>query len=150
MDFEALRSLEPLLTQYDGRADILLGSLRSGFSPWINHTVPNALMISTPRQYFWLAVLKEMARRRVKAKSVEELTGPVVLRDVYKERQGISRIQVLSPEILYPISWITEQGDRQQALQESETDEGLRALTARMKQAHPTSYTATYWTKTWV
>ena len=150
MDFEALRSLEPLLTQYDGHADILLGSLRSGFSPWINHTVPNALMISTPRQYFWLAVLKEMARRRVKAQSVEELTGPVVLRDVYKERQGISRIQVLSPEILYPISWITEQGDRQQALQESETDEGLRALTARMKQAHPTSYTATYWTKTWV
>lgn len=151
MDFEALRSLEPLLTQYDGRADILLGSLRSGFSPWMSHAVPNALMISTPRQYFWLAVLKEMARRRAKAKtqSVEELTGPVVLRDVYKERQGISRIHVLSPETLYPISWITEQGDRHQALHESESETGLQALTARMKRAHPTSYTATYWTKTW-
>ena len=149
MDFEALRSLEPLLTQYDGRADILLGSLRSGLSLWMRHTVPNALMISTPRQDFWLAVLKEMAQRRAKALSVEELTGPVVLRDVYKERQGISRIQVLSPETLYPISWITEQGDRQQALQESESDEGLRALTTRMKRAHPSSYTATYWTKTW-
>jgi hypothetical protein len=25
----------------------------------------------------------------------------------------------------------------------------LQALTARMKRAHPSSYTATYWTKTW-
>jgi len=149
MDFEALRSLEPLLTQYDGRADILLGSLRSGLSPWASHAVPNALMISTPRQYFWLAVLKEMVRRRHRALSIEELTGPVVLRDVYKERQGISRIHVLSPETLYPISWITEQGDRQQALHESESETGLHALTARMKRAHPSSYTATYWTKTW-
>ena len=149
MDFEALQSLEPLLTQYDGRADILLGSLRSGLSLWASHAVPNALMISTPRQYFWLAVLKEMVRRRRKVHTVEELTGPVVLRDVYKERQGISRIHILSPEILYPISWITEQGDRQQALHESESETGLHALTARMKRAHPTSYTATYWTKTW-
>jgi mannosyltransferase OCH1-like enzyme len=151
MDFEALQSLEPLLTQYDGRADILLGSLRSGLSLWASHAVPNALMISTPRQYFWLAVLKEMAQRRRQANThtVEELTGPVVLRDVYKERQGISRIHILSPETLYPISWITEQDDRQQALHESESETGLHALTARMKRAHPSSYTATYWTKTW-
>jgi hypothetical protein len=123
----------------------------------MRHTVPNALMISTPRQDFWLAVLKEMALvqtqaqalTRSRTQSVEELTGPVVLGNVYRFWTGASRIHVLSPEILYPISWITEQGDRQQALQESESDEGLRALTTRMKRAHPSSYTATYWTKTW-
>ena len=105
-------------------------------------------MISKPNNEFWIRVLEEMVRRASASASasvkVEELTGPVVLKDVYN-KSWFSRIKVLAPNFLYPISWITDSKERTKSLK----TEQLTSLTQSMLAAYPSSYAVTYWTHSW-
>ena len=144
MDFESLKNIELLLEQH-ASADILFGTIQSDGRN-SSHTIPNAIMISKPKCDFWLKVfqaLQEAAKQNV---SVEEMTGPVLLKKVYdKYWFGQTHIIVLEPEVLYPISWITHQDKRQQALKET----SFTQLTQQMQKEFPNSYAVTYWTHSW-
>jgi mannosyltransferase OCH1-like enzyme len=146
MDFECLKPMDELLAAYEDY-DIILGSIRTTNNPWhVSNSIPNALMISKPNNAFWIHVLEEMVRRASASASVkvEELTGPVVLKGVY-DKSWFSRIKVLPPSVLYPISWITDSKERAKSLKTEE----LTSLTQSMLAAHPSSYAVTYWTHSW-
>ena len=84
MDTECLRPLEELRT----RGDVLLGKM--GPDPSFEHSVPNAIMASKPRQLFWVLAIKMMMEIldsipgpvELKSFRPEKLTGPVFLKTV--------------------------------------------------------------------
>ena len=76
---------------------------------------------------------------------MEEETGPVVLKDVYEKVRGEYKICVVYPDILYPISWITQQRERKDALLTTD----MQALTEEMRAKYPSSYAVTYWAHSW-
>jgi hypothetical protein len=73
----------------------------------------------------------------------EEQTGPIVLKEVYWMAWG-SSIKLLPSYILYPISWVTNEKERQDSLNSDVT-----SLTQTMKARYPYSYAVTYWTHSW-
>jgi inositol phosphorylceramide mannosyltransferase catalytic subunit len=160
LDFECLKSIDPLLNtclEYDiilGKMDSLNGS---------EHDIPNAIMISKPKQLFWIYVFNElMENSKLHNKSVEFYTGPIMLKNAYVKYANVntnvnefitkyqldytndSNIKIMEPEILYPLSWITEADERKEFL-----NADYRTLTERVKQKYPKAYTITYWTHTW-
>lgn len=85
MDTECVRSLDALR----GAGDVVLG--RMGRDPAFDHSIPNAIMASKPRQGFWLLALS-FAFDRLEAPEIrktdftsvtgpEYLTGPILLKD---------------------------------------------------------------------
>ena len=142
MDFECLQPFDSLLEKY-AEYDIILGSMESDLSLWhITNNVPNAIMISKPGSSFWIRVLKRMEEKGGKGRP-EEQTGPIVLKEVYAMAWGYS-IKLLPSHILYPISWVTNEKERQDSLNSDVT-----SLTQTMKARYPDSYAVTYWTHSW-
>ncbi len=148
MDFECLKSLEPVLKEKAQSCDILLGSMKTCFG-YHQHSLPNAIMISKPGQDFWLTLLHSMEIAALDTtKLVDEMTGPVILREAYWSYWiGRSRIHIMPAFVFYPISWVTEPLDRRKALQQSFKD--LPQLTQSIRKTYPDSYAATYWTHSW-
>jgi mannosyltransferase OCH1-like enzyme len=145
LDFECLRPFDELLEKYKSY-DIILGSMESDLSSWhLSNNIPNAIMISKPGCTFWLKLLKELERRSKIPGRPEVQTGPIVLKDVYRHplNWGYS-IKVLPPADLYPISWVTDEEERKEALK----SEPL-SLTQKMKAKYPDSYAVTYWAHSW-
>lgn len=81
---------------------VLLG--RMGADPSFDHSVPNALMASCPRQAFWLLVIQRMLDRvaehptseMLAEAGPEELTGPILVKRSYDEFQALSESALLS------------------------------------------------------
>jgi hypothetical protein len=110
MDFMALRDHTPLWAAVGG-GTVVLGRLHDHTSL---HSLPNAWMMArAPRDILWLAVLEEAWRRCAHAgildgaslahcgRGVEELTGPVVLRDVAQEYHRFrGDVAALCPRLL--------------------------------------------------
>lgn len=146
MDFECLKSFDTLLESYEGDYDILLGTMEST-SHLSMHSIPNAIMISKPGQDFWIRVLREMeAAAKDPRLGVEAMTGPILLKRVYRNDWfGTSRIKLLEPSILYPISWNLQNDERQKALATTKYQE----LTQRIYKTYPQAYACTYWTHSW-
>lgn len=93
MDTECLRPLSSL----QGRGDVLLGRMGSDGS--FEHSVPNAIMASRPRQMFWVLAMVLMIQKLDAHQDIEEIrrlgpekfTGPVFLKevmDVYRSVDG--------------------------------------------------------------
>ncbi|QJP12868.1 cell surface protein [Starkeya sp. ORNL1] len=84
MDTECLRPLASL----QGRGDVLLG--RMGADGSFEHSVPNAIMASRPRQMFWVLAMVLMMQKLEAHKNNDEIirlgpekfTGPVFLKEV--------------------------------------------------------------------
>lgn len=85
LDTECLRPLSGIVP----REGVILGSM--GTRPSFPHSVPNAIMASSPLELFWLlyvALILEKATEVGDPKTMaswgpEEITGPVVLREAY-------------------------------------------------------------------
>jgi mannosyltransferase OCH1-like enzyme len=168
MDFECLKPVDNLLKQ-NKDYDILFGSIESD-GKYVGHSIPNAIMISKPQQAFWVVVFYFLITNKSLG-SVEEQTGPIMLKmafDFYRRNQAVldtytwynelrsyidkvisktSNIKVFNPEVLYPLSWITNQELRSDTL--SQSTENYKELTKRMVAKFPNSYAITYWTHTW-
>jgi mannosyltransferase OCH1-like enzyme len=149
MDFECLKPFDSLLEEY-GRYDIILGKMDSGTQSSLSNTqwhssnnIPNAIMISKPRCDFWIRVLQRMVVKATTPGRPEVQTGPIVLKEVYSSAWTES-IKLLSPQILYPISWVTDEDERLAALKADE-----HSLTQTMKSKYPSSYAVTYWAHSW-
>lgn len=165
MDFECLQSFDSLL-QKNNNFDIILGSMES--QEYHQHNIPNAIMISKPKQNFWLVVMYFLIANKDRH-SVEEQTGPVMLKEAYEfyknNKDSLHKflwynelvkltnhsgntnsiITVLTPNMLYPVSWDTDQSSRQELL----SKDNYADLTQHMKEKYSDAYAVTYWTHSW-
>lgn len=173
MDFECLKNFDALLDKYNS-AGALLGCMADSndetkTSP---HNIPNAIMISKPRHDLWICVFHILQTRSDDSGlRVEEITGPVVLKDAYllykagtyKDTEWYKRIVsqlppeltpcdsgvavVLPAHVLYPISW--ENRSMKALNDEMLHSKNRPESTKKMVAQFPDSYAATYWTHTW-
>lgn len=170
MDFECLQNFDSLFDMYQSDSDVLLGHMDTN-DIFNSHSVPNAIMISKPRQEFWLCVFYQLIQKSQDS-LVEGATGPIMLKEAFelyeKTKNNKVRewydiiIQKLDPEyypvphektkilllpskLLYPLSWSTQQDERLEALDNRDYSN----QTKRSKEKYPEAYAVTYWTHTW-
>ncbi len=168
MDTECLRPLDHLLTI---DADIVLGRMGD---PSFAHSIPNAIMISRPRQSFWLLVLSLVMGEAEQGLRPEHTTGPVVLRravQLYgddgrrREADGMiagvrerlsgdqqpaeepSRITILPRDILYPLDW--SDPIHQRFVRRPVVDEQRLLTSAEATALFPKAFMVTYWAHSW-
>jgi mannosyltransferase OCH1-like enzyme len=96
MDFECLKPVDTLFTT-NPAATVIMGRMAANNLGHVQpHTIPNAVMLSRPRDEFWVYVFQQLMLRKNIA-SVEESTGPCMLyaaiHDYNKKRKhhGIRR-----------------------------------------------------------
>jgi len=144
MDFECLKDFNPLLKMYDMKADVLLGKMSKNEHA---HNIPNAIMISKPKETFWIYVFHMLLVKPSKGERVENTTGPILLKDALKlynddknvknkvlskmlPMMGISsysfnntytRVKILDPEYFYPIDWTNAEHQKLYTLKQYRT-----------------------------
>lgn len=102
IDFECLRSLDPLLEEND-KYNILLGELQG----MKLYKIPNAIMISKPGNQFWIDLSDKICDlfHSCEENSIPEyLTGPIILEKCYEEIER-EDIKILSPSVFYQINF---------------------------------------------
>ena len=150
LDFICLRALDCLLEKTE--ADIILG--RMGRREKFEHSIPNALMISKPGEQFWSFLIDRIIKKlkeidNTKPPRPEYITGPVVLRSSvieYSKSSSPSSIEIVPPEVFYPIDWSTLLGKWQRKRLMKQTNP-FSAL--ELGRRFPKSYALTYWAQTW-
>lgn len=165
LDTQCLKPLDQVLS----RGGVLLGKMKTEPASE-HHSIPNAIMASTPREEFWLYVIANAAALSDRRVRPEEITGPALLRkallsyqygsppptDVIGEmrrllradlhpKPGASVIHILPPEEWYPVSWDDEQGQviRRRTLR------GDLMSPSQASALFPISSLVTYWTGSW-
>ena len=163
LDVECLRPLDGLL----GRGDVVLGQMGNGG----DHSIPNAIMLSKPKEEFWLFVVW-LSMQVVNLHEIPELvTGPVLLKaavDLYNARDPIlvkiavstlsqklpghskptprrSNLSILPPLALYPLDWV----DPAHQLIRKRVLAGEHLSSAEKNELFPHSWTTTYWSHSW-
>lgn len=168
LDTECLRPLDKLLDI----ADVVLG--RMGPNADFEHSLPNAIMMSAPRQEFWLLVMSLMLDPPASFENErpEYRTGPVMLKqahDLYTKayrddavqmrianiRARLSedavptthsRIAALPGNMLYPLDWNDKIHDR--FVREPLLKGGMMSREDSLA-LFPNSFTVTYWSHSW-
>jgi inositol phosphorylceramide mannosyltransferase catalytic subunit len=170
MDTEGLRSLDALLNQ----GGVVLG--RMGPNPNHEHSMPNALMMSEPRQEFWLFVMSLLLDppKEITVERPEYVTGPVILKlahDTYMRdyREDVVQMRVanirsrLKPElaasdektnivampgnIFFPLDWNDKVHDT--FLRKPMLEQQGRLDRDAVRRLFPNSYTVTFWSHSW-
>ena len=166
MDTECLKSLEPLRS-ING---VVLG--RMDLEDAWEHSIPNAIMASNPKEPFWILVIALMLDLAKKDLLPEWATGPVLLKqayDVYQSDvdqslakinailqqlpldlqpyQKRSTITLLPPESFYPINWRNHPGKEE--LYMPSIQEKVSYTREQLLQWFPDSYMVTFWTHSW-
>jgi inositol phosphorylceramide mannosyltransferase catalytic subunit len=170
MDTECLRSLDSVTNE----SGVVLG--RMGSNPGFEHSIPNAVMASEPRQEFWLFVMSLMLDppASITNQRPEYRTGPVLLKlahdtyttkyrdDVVQNRIANVRVLlnqteqaastekteiILAPAtIFFPLDWNDQ-------VHETYVLKGLRNGHHMTRDdalgLFPNSLTATYWSHSW-
>jgi hypothetical protein len=169
MDTECLRPFDALLDV----ADVVLGTM--GTNPGFRHSLPNAVMLSAPRQEFWLLVmslLMEPAERE--GQRPESLTGPVLLKRAWRLYTGgkagaevaariaetrarlpaelapvaaRTRIAALPGYVLFPLDWNDRIHDRM--FRRPMMREGKVPDRKTIMELFPHSTTVSYWAHSW-
>ncbi|MDQ0349832.1 hypothetical protein [Ancylobacter vacuolatus] len=167
MQIECLQPLD----QHLNKADVILG--RMGVDPDFSHSLPNAIMMSAPRQEFWLFVIQLLLDRASQDARPEFKTGPEIIKkafDVYTDARSNAEfrrrmapllrmlkidasqlrptdIMVAHPRLFYPVDWTD--AIHQIYIRRRIVRDG-RCFTGEEKQAlFPGSSLVTYWTHNW-
>ena len=170
LDFECLKPMDGLIAAHSS-ATVLLGAMSGDGAKHYEkkNMIPNAIMMSAPRDPFWLCVMYQLMQS-YRSVAVEDSTGPGMLYQsilLYKTRfktpsiiVGLDRIKqelctyppnsrgdltILDAKSLYPLSWIDNKSDRISALDQTD----FSALTQSSVTKYPDAYAVTYWTHTW-
>lgn len=164
LDTQCLKPLDQVLA----RSGVILG--RMGMNPGFMHSVPNAIMASSPREGFWLYVIA-MAIVAAETPAVPEaMTGPILLKramDSYQTsdppyagpigflmrflpppllpKPGLTAIHLLPAEEWYPVNWASKRGS---AIR-SRMFAGELFSPAEAEKLFPNSSLVTYWTNSW-
>tara|TARA_Y100001934_G_C12232681_1_gene716159 strand:- start:252 stop:1106 length:855 start_codon:yes stop_codon:yes gene_type:complete len=168
LDAEAIRPFQGKGLESDG---IVLGSLANKKSP---QRIPNAFLYSGKTHgIFWAFVLAEARKRFLESKGydgAEWLTGPLLLTYCYHAYIEMSKdeikshildycpdfrssfdsfqelpIQILGPNVIYPIDWTTTANEQQEKNLEQRINQGV----ANADIVHPDTICINYWTHSW-
>lgn len=163
LDVECLRSLDGLRTE----GDVILGQM--GTDP--DHSIPNAIMASKPKEEFWLLVIWIMLQIKDIQRSPEYVTGPVILKsavDLYQEKNTIlskaaistivaklpfnlkpqprrTNISILPTKRLYPLDW----SDSVHQIIRRRVLSGSYLSTNEKNELFPDAWMTTYWSHSW-
>lgn len=164
LDTQCLKPLDAVLA----RRGVILG--RMGANPHFDHSVPNAIMASSPREGFWLYVIGKAMVAAQTPERPEEATGPVLLKgalDAYRKghpppsgvvdlltrmlppdlspKPGPTTIYILPSEEWYPVAW----SDKQSSDIRSRMLAGELLSMADAEELFPNSSLVTFWTYSW-
>ncbi len=164
LDTQCLKPLDTVLA----RNGVVLG--RMGAKPDFAHSVPNAIMASSPREEFWLYVIGKAMVAAEKPSRPEEMTGPVLLKsamDSYRgghppptkvigllmhllpahlqPKPGPTTIHILPSEEWYPVVW----AEKQSSDIRSRMFAGELLSMAEAEKLFPNSSLVTFWTYSW-
>jgi mannosyltransferase OCH1-like enzyme len=169
MDSECLRPLGDLCEDNTG---VVLG--RMGHDESFVHSIPNAVMMSSSRERFWLYVIHLMMSSQGARKHPEDLTGSILLKaavDAFQgetadpgvafaidaiqsmlpkelhPRPGSSRVRVLPPDCFYPVNWADP--IHQMYFRKPVIKDGRMLARSKAIDLFPRSYIVTYWAHTW-
>lgn len=169
MDTQCLKPLDSMLDI----GGVVLG--RMGTNPHFEHSIPNAIMMSKPRQEFWLLVMSLLVDPVIQHNNRPEYTtGPVVLKiahDLYMseymedtvqnrlanirsrlaENQDAERtkseVGLLPGFVFYPIDWNDRIHD---AFLRKPLNDEKKVLSAEdVEKLFPQSMMVTYWSHSW-
>jgi hypothetical protein len=173
LDFECLKSFDSLFMENSG-VGVLLGCMQDAddIATTSANNVPNAIMVSKPREEFWLCMFHILLQRGVEDGNTENETGPIALKDAYllykngnyKNAEwykdivakltaagigpcGNNGVTILPSTVLYPISW--ERPDMKVINDEMLHAKDRAAASKKVVTLFPDSYAATYWTHSW-
>lgn len=173
LDFECLKEFNSLLNDYQ-QYGVLLGCMEDSdnFEKTSANNIPNAIMISRPREEFWLCMFHILLTREKNVGLIENETGPIALKDAYLlykntdykntewynelvnklKKNNLAPMQnnnvhILTSYILYPISW--ERSDMKEINDEMLNAKDRKNASIKIKKLFPNSYAATYWTHSW-
>lgn len=144
MDFECLKNFDDIINLGD-RFDLIFGKMKTNEQEH-EHNIPNAIMISKPKQDFWLTVFDKLMNTDSFLEP-EESTGPVLLKKAIEEYKGNNKILLLKSFIFYPIDWTNEKDLEQ--LRNPVIFEKKLLNSNQVKKLFPKSYAVTYWAHTW-
>jgi inositol phosphorylceramide mannosyltransferase catalytic subunit len=164
LDTQCLKPLDAVLA----RNGVVLG--RMGANEHFDHSVPNAIMASSPREEFWLYVIGKAMVAAERPSRPEETTGPVLLKgalDSYRRnspppakvigllikvlpahlqpKPGPTAIHILPSEEWYPVAW----ADKQSSDIRSRMFAGELLSMADAEKLFPNSSLVTFWTYSW-
>lgn len=168
MDTQCLKPLDETLEI----ADVVLG--RMGTNPHFEHSIPNAIMLSKPRQEFWLLVISLILNPIYEHSRPEYMTGPVILKiahDMYTTQYMDDTVQnrlanirsylaetqhdtkqrtqlgILPGFVFYPIDWNDRIHDafvRRPLLENQEV-----LSDDYLEKLFPSSVMVTFWAHSW-
>ena len=169
MDTECLRPLDAMLEI----ADVVLGKM--GTNPNFRHSIPNAVMLSVPRQEFWLLVMsllvEPVAPHRQRP---EHVTGPVLLKRAHRlyagratdaeaalriagvrarlpaplaPQAGPTRVAAVPGYVFFPVDWNDPIHDR--LFRRPMMREGKFLDRKTSLSLFPNSTTVSYWAHSW-
>jgi inositol phosphorylceramide mannosyltransferase catalytic subunit len=169
MDSECLRPLETMREM----GDVLVG--RMGKDPGYEHSIPNAIMATKPKQIFWLLAISfavdRLAQSKLNEVRPEWFTGPILLKDAVDfymdhttqeildriskfcpelagdvEKSDFGKIIILPPAVWYPVNW----SDFLQSCFRNKMFRDKRVLSqVEARRMFPSAYIVTYWTASW-
>jgi len=150
LDFECLKKFEPLLQEFSDY-EVILGEMDTT-GGGIEHSVPNALMISKKGSEFWTHYMDLAAKRvdygKITDGIVEYDTGSIAIRDAYLTYPNKDKIKILPKEYFYALSWTQDHVD--DSLRNIRSLEKSNSLGSEYKQNNfSESYAVTYWVCSW-
>ncbi len=164
LDTQCIRPLDRILAG-DG---VVLG--RMGTNPDFTHSIPNAVMASSPKEEFWLYVIASAMVAAQTPSGPEVMTGPVLLFDALnryragaprpadvvgllartlpahlKPKPGPTAIHLLPAAEWYPVDWADKRGSAVRTRMFA----GELLSPAEVEKLFPSSSLVTYWTNSW-
>lgn len=142
LDFECIRPLDSFCEQVKG---VGLGRLQDGEN--FPDEIPNALMISKPGAKLWESVFDRLCQRAPQPRKVSYCTGPALLTDSVRAF-GVDHPEILvaDPDLFYPISWNTLDGQRRRR---EVLIDGVKYSRSALRSEFPRSLALTYWSHSW-
>ena len=177
LDFDAYKPLTPVFQEYaTGKSQIafvgrgnppreVLDSSGEDIRGFIEHSIPNAFMASTPGHLFWTKPLqyakdtwynsseKLNNGQRIQT-HVESVVGPACL---YRSLNAYNAMKndtdpvviQLPPEFIYPFMWYETSTDGERMLCMVQAKEAFDLPATRRRYNDGVAYGATYWAATW-
>ena len=168
MDSQCLRPLDELCNENGG---VVLGQM--GRDRNFEHSIPNAVMLSSSREKFWLYVIHLMMSAQGTRKHPENLTGSILLKaavdafhggdsdpgiqsaieaiqcklpNALQPRPAPSQVRILPPESFFPINWAdpVHKHFRRRVIKD-----GRMLSRSEAADIFPKSYLVTFWAHSW-
>lgn len=146
LDFESLKSLEPLLVD----VQVALGYMSKNTPHELS--VPNAFLASVPGHKFWHYVIKHVLRNyeggKVSTGDAHRVTGPIMLKEAVADYQATAvpnDLTIFPSDKVYGIDWLWRDDQSMKHVFSVCHAAGSQFNSTQCKTFFPDAYAITYW-----